>query len=266
MHETLEEKIFRIRYTAHNGSSIPQHHSMRRVAFTPALLLSIVAIPVVLDFLLVHFNPLIIQLWQIIFDFWLSKLSLPGSVDTISFKLFGVDVPVAFPDVPADAPSGTMWWVSLVIGLIIFVGSFYFSKAYLPLAYFLRLVIFLIFTSHIFFAMHPDFEYDVSSLIAGNLFLSYKMLLLIPWIMALTYNIFDFSFIKKCAISCLVVGYLIIFLPFQYVMQVFIVNKMSLLYLPVLHLLFSSLVDILLFMALYSWGLSWKRRGYVAQR
>jgi len=264
--ESVEEKVFRIRYTAHTGLAIPQHHAMRRVSFTPELLVSIVLVPVIFTYLLIHFNPLVADFWHGIFDFWINKLGLPGSTGFVGFQLFGEDMMVAFPDVPAVAPTAYMGWGSFIIGVAIFVLSYRIAKTYLPLAYFMRLVLILLFSTHIFFALRPDFAYEPGQLVGGNLLLSYKLLLMAPWIMAFTYNIFDFSLFKKFMISGIIIGYLILFLPFQYMLHAVIIHHASLLFLPVLHLIFGSFMDILMFMALYSWGLSWKRKKFVPIR
>src|SRR5947209_14218038 len=80
---------------------------------------------------------------------------------------------------------------------------------------------------------------------------------MIPLILGFTYFLFDFSLLKKLMLSLISMGYLTLFLPFQYMLQVYILRK-SILYMPLLYFAFGPFLDVLIFVSLYSWGMSWK--------
>ena len=83
---------------------------------------------------------------------------------------------------------------------------------------------------------------------------------LIPLILGFTYYLFDFSFFKKLTLTAMSMGYLIVFFPFQYMLHVFMLQR-SILFMPVLYFAFGPFLDVLVFVSLYSWGMSWKSQG-----
>jgi hypothetical protein len=61
-------------------------------------------------------------------------------------------------------------------------------------------------------------------------------------------------------LSLISMGYLTVFLPFQYMLQIYILRK-SILYMPLLYFAFGPFLDVLIFVSLYSWGMSWKSKN-----
>lgn len=55
------------------------------------------------------------------------------------------------------------------------------------------------------------------------------------------------------------VAHLTVFVPFQVLLQALVLEK-SILYMPVLYIIFAVPVDILIIIAFYSWGMTWSFR------
>jgi hypothetical protein len=79
---------------------------------------------------------------------------------------------------------------------------------------------------------------------------------MVPWMLGFTYYIFDFKFLQKLALTLLTMSYLTVFIPFQYMLHVYILQK-SILFMPLLYFAFGPFLDVLVFVCLYSWGMSW---------
>ncbi len=81
----------------------------------------------------------------------------------------------------------------------------------------------------------------------------------VPLLLAVTYYIFDFGLWKKALLTVLTMSYLVLFLPFQFVLQALVLQT-TLLFMPVLYIVFGMPVDVLLIIAFYSWGMTWSFR------
>jgi hypothetical protein len=96
---------------------------------------------------------------------------------------------------------------------------------------------------------------------AGLLAFGVVVLVLIPFLAALTFNIFDFLLWQKLLLGSLIVGHLIVLLPLQAALHAWIIFRGSLLAMPVLFLLFGVLLILFAYVALYGWGMSWRSDG-----
>jgi len=83
---------------------------------------------------------------------------------------------------------------------------------------------------------------------------------MIPIVLAFTFYLFEFSLWKKLAISVLTMGHLTFFFPLQYILHVYILHH-SILFMPLLYFAFGPFLDVLIFICLYSWAMSWKSRS-----
>ena len=78
--------------------------------------------------------------------------------------------------------------------------------------------------------------------------------------MAFVYYIFDFSLIRKIFLTVLIMVHLAVFTPLHYLVQLYIIARFSLVFMPVLYTVFGLLLEVMVFIAFYSWGMSWKGR------
>jgi hypothetical protein len=82
---------------------------------------------------------------------------------------------------------------------------------------------------------------------------------LVPFIFGLTYYIFDFGLLRKALLTSTTMAYLALFLPFQCLLQALVLQR-TVLFMPVLYIVFGMPVDIMLVIGFYSWGMTWSFR------
>jgi len=82
---------------------------------------------------------------------------------------------------------------------------------------------------------------------------------IVPFLFAVTYYIFDFGFFKKLFLTFITVAHLTCFLPLQILLQALVLQK-SVLFMPVLYIIFGMPIDVLIVIAFYSWGMTWSFR------
>ena len=85
---------------------------------------------------------------------------------------------------------------------------------------------------------------------------------LLPLILGFSYFLFDFRLPQKIGLTVGIMAYLVIFLPFQYMLHVWIIHN-SILFMPILYFVFGPFLDVLIFVSLYSWGMSWKSQNEI---
>jgi hypothetical protein len=84
------------------------------------------------------------------------------------------------------------------------------------------------------------------------------VLLVIPVLLALTFYVIDVGVLRKIVLTVVMLGHLLVFVPLQYAVHAWLVVHGTLLLLPVLFLLFGLLPEVMVLIALYGWGMSWR--------
>ena len=88
---------------------------------------------------------------------------------------------------------------------------------------------------------------------------------LVPAVLGLTFYMFDFPAWKKLALTLLIMGHLVLFIPLQYLLHAWLLHC-SILFMPVLYFVCGPFLDVLIFVCFYSWGMSWQSRPTVSYR
>ncbi len=252
-------KLLRLRQSGTHGTVVPMHRALRRIRLEPSSILAIILLPVFFDLLLwVNLKP-ITELWGAFFDFWISKLHLVGHVSYATMKILGTSMPIPFPDLPTTLPSHyAVWGNGLVSLALLALTKFIPQKNYLPASYIARVALIIQISASLYFLIKPESPpYELGVYIEGILTLGLYLLLLLSPLLALIYYIFDFPFWRKGAATALVIVYFIIALPFQYMLHALIISSVSILFMPVLYLLFGALLNTLMFVSWYVWAMTW---------
>jgi hypothetical protein len=114
-------------------------------------------------------------------------------------------------------------------------------------------------TALVYFYFSPStFPYDLTSYLANGLVMGLFFLFLIPWILGFTYYVFNFRIWQKIVLTFMVLVYFTLAFPMQYMFQGLVLSELSLLYLPLAYLIFGGFLDVMMFVAFYSWGMSWR--------
>jgi hypothetical protein len=243
-----------------SGRVITPHRALRRLTFAPVRIVGLLVLPVLFDLLVLKALDPVARAWAAFFAFCVEKLELAGSVtlQPVDFGWFVVQLPnVALPSMPPD----TVRWVSaVVLSATVWLGARLVPDAIAPLRYFLRSVAFVQLTAVAYFlAMPAEFPYNVALYLDGSSQMAVWLVLVIPWVHALVYYIFDFALWKKAALTALTLAFIAIALPLQMMVHAVILVHGSLLLMPLLFFLFGTWLLLLPCVALYGWAMSWWR-------
>jgi hypothetical protein len=144
------------------------------------------------------------------------------------------------------------------------LATFFSPGNWLPIIYLGRTILIVHGSALVYFALLPaSFPHTPDSYLLGLITASLSFISIIPLLFALTFYIFDFGLINKAALTALTMMHLVVFVPLTVLLQALILQK-SLLFMPVLYIIFGLPVDILVVIAFYSWGMTWSFRGSLA--
>ncbi len=242
-----------------NDYRILTHRSMHRLTLSPAKITVMLLLPMAFNAATWWLRKIIGAGWATIFEFWITKLGMTGVVTLKAIGPAWLDLALPYMELPSSAPTAATWWITLIITITALLLARFTPDKLLPLRYFVYIVAFIQFTALIFFATIPNaFPYTVSGHIENSLITGTGLIFIIPWVHALIYYIFDFSLLQRFLLTLLTLAFIIIALPFQFMVHTYLLIKFSLLFLPLLHFIFGILLLILACIALYGWAMSWK--------
>jgi hypothetical protein len=258
--ELLQRKLDDLRFRGFGGTKIKMHRAIYQVTLGKGNLVLALLLPLIFSLLLLCFLSNILDLWQLLFEYWLSKLAPSGFVQMQPVDIGPYVLQLASPVLSAAMPDSTMWWITLAGCLLLLLVTFLIPpRRFLPITYVVRATLLIQATALAFFYWLPGhFPHDSASYISNALVMSLFFIFMVPWILGLTYYIFDFPLVQKAALTTLVLGYFIIAFPMQYILHAYALHHLSLLFLPLFYLVFGTFLDVMMFVALYSWGMSWR--------
>lgn len=249
------------RFRGYRGGVITMHRALARLVFTP--LDRFAAILLVLLFLLLWAVslPQICRFWRVALTFGIKSLALPVTIGLRAHHLthfLHFDIP--FPRVPGLVPTATVWWWTAAVVLALFAASFLFSPRLIPVTYLLRVILAVQASALFYFAWLPArFPHTPDSYLEGLVTYALALISFVPLLFGLTYYIFDFGVGKKALLTALTMLHLSLFLPLQILLQALIL-RVSILFMPLLYVVFGLPLDILIIIAFYSWAMSWSPR------
>lgn len=256
---SLEQKSLRARYTNSQGQVISLHHAFKTIRFGAVSKLSVFVLPVVFSLIVwLWFGP-ITAVWDQIFQFWTHALYADGAVTYRTMHVLGQYINVPYPALGAGYPSLLAVWFNVLICAIIFWVSLFMPQGSMPFIYLLRAAILIQFSASIFFLLSPNFfPYDIGAYVTDALALGLYLMFLIPIIFAAVFYIFDFPLWWKMVMTILTLTFYVIALPHQFMLHAYIINALTYLFLPLMYFLFGTLMNILMFVAFYSIGMSYR--------
>ena len=254
------DSIRRLRLFGHLGGEIPRHRAISRLHLPWHRLWVGLALAVTLTVLLVLLRPWLGQAWAFEIVWWMRALELPGHFDVQGYGGEGMlALAVPFIDLQLEALDG---WVTVwhgVVALCVWWAAGRMSDAAKPVAYLLRFAVLIHGTSVIFFIFWPaSFPHSVDLHIGSGLRQAWHLMLLAPWIHLATYYLFPFALWQRGLVTVLSWLFLFVLTPLQYALHVALVQHMGLVVMPLLHLMFGVMLDIIGFVALYGWAMGWK--------
>ena len=233
------------------------HRAITPLKVTPYLLAQAILLPLVICTLLVLGKPALLDFWRDCVLFWSSGLNLPFVMGT-QFKDSGQFTEVlstAMASTPM--PSSTTLWVTAGVTLAGLALSLTMKGASLPLKYPLRIIcVVQLITVMYFWWMPGNFPYTIARHSEELMTIGYVLMVATPVMLAVGYYILNQSILIKLFHTAIILGFFSILVPHQVLAQAFIMQHMSVLFMPVLYLCFGAVFDALVFVALYSWAVS----------
>lgn len=247
-----------MRFLRHDATTMRKHRAMYQLRLHRGELLIAILLPMIFNLILVLLLDPLMWLWRSMLEFWTDKLDFGAEVVMRSFDLGYVDLWLPTVAMEGQMPSPLTWWCTAAGCMLAFLGSYLIRpNRFLPAIYLLRAVILLQSSALAYFAFIPaSFPHVLADYVASNLFVGLMLLALIPWILGVTYYLFDFALLKKVLLTFLIMGFFVIALPLQYLLHANLIAHGSLLFMPVLYLVFGLFIDVMAFVALYAFAMS----------
>ncbi len=233
------------------------HRSITALKVTPYLLAQAVVLPMILCGLLMWFKPVLLELWRNCIIFWSGGLGLNFSLANQPDDFGELSVVLSTAMVSTPMPSNT---TLLITGLLMLAGiaaSLMMKGATLPLKYPLRIISVVQLVAVAYFWWLPEsFPYSIARHSEELMTIGYVVMLATPVMLAVGYYILNQSIWIKLFHTALILLFFGVMVPHQVLAQAFILQHMSVLFMPVLYICFGAVFDALVFVALYSWAAS----------
>jgi len=253
-----------LRHRGHRGGEIRLHRGMVHFQISAADWLHAISLIFGLTFLWIRAIPTVSRLWFVIFRYWTHALNLEATVSMVPqhwTKLVQVSLP--FVAVQAGTISPRLWGATLLLTVALFAATWWLGEDHAPWAYILRALLLIQGSALFYFSFAAaQFPHDIPTYTAGMLSFGIILVGMIPVVLAFTYYLFDFAFWQKLAVSVLIMAHLTLFFPLQYMLHVYILH-FSILFMPLLYFAFGPFLDVLIFVCLYSWAMSWRSRSQI---
>lgn len=257
-----QERLFNASFSAARQARaqrvlVRPHRSITPLNVTPWLLAQAVILPLILCALVYVGKPLLFDFWRDCILFWSAGLDMPFALtnqlnDAGQYAMLLSSGPNDRP-----LPSRTILLVTAVVTLAGLALSLRMKNAQLPLKYPLRIVGVIQLVTLVYFWLSPEaFPYSVARHSEELMTIGYVVMLATPVMLAMGYYILNQSLSIKLFHTALILGFFAIMIPHQVLAQAFIMQHLSVLFMPVLYICMGAVFDALVFVALYSWAVS----------
>ena len=234
------------------------HRALTSFILEPLNLITASLLVLLFSFAWIVSLPWLCRMWRYVLENGMKMLALHAELGLTEHHITPyIRFVIPFPKMEGIAPDAWTWWSTAAVVCLLYAASYFFPKKLTPVTYFLRAALSVQITALLYFLLIPArFPHTPDSYLEG--LVSYRIALIsaVPALFGLSYYIFKFGLIKKIALTTLTMSYLSLFLPVQILLQAMVLEK-SVLFMPILYIVFGLPVDILIVVAFYSWGMSW---------
>lgn len=233
------------------------HRAITPLKVTPWLMAQAIVLPILVCGLLIWARPLLLDFWRNCILFWSGGLDVPFFRSTQLNEAGQYALLLSGAGDAAPLPTPTIMLVTTVITVMAFLLSFRMKKESFPLKYPVRIVCVVQFVALLYFWLTPGvFPYTIARHSEELLTIGYVVILATPVMLAMGYYILNQSLLAKLGYTALILGFLVLMVPHQVLVQALIMQHLSVLFMPVLYICFGAVFDALVFVALYSWAAS----------
>jgi hypothetical protein len=256
----------RVRFRGHRGGVIAMHRALAHYVLRPSDMLAAVVMVVLCSLLWLLLVPHVCEFWVRIMDFGIHSLPINAQLHISQHHVtsfFHFRIP--FPTMDPVLPDAQIWRITAGVTLALFIGTFFMPPEMIPLVYLGRGILFIQGTALLYFAIMPaEFPHTPDGYLEGLFAAGLALISLVPFLFGLTFFIFQFSPLQKLFLTALTMAHLTLFLPLQILLQGLILQK-TVLFMPVLYIVFGLPLDILVIISFYAWGMTWNFRALEAQ-
>lgn len=245
----------------HRGGVITMHRALTHFRLGPMTLMTATSLCVALSAVWILLLSRLCSLWTRIFVIALRLLPLHADLAVSQHRVFSfLRLEIPYFRMEPILPSLQIWSLSCLATLAFIGVTFLLPKRLTPVIYLLRGVCLVQATALVYFAVMPArFPHTPDSYIQGLVTSGLALISTVPLLFGLTYYIFDFGLLRKALLTTLTMTHLALFLPFQILLQALVLQK-TVLFMPLMYIIFGMPVDVLLIIAFYSWGMTWSFR------
>jgi hypothetical protein len=249
-----------VQFRGHRGGVISMHRALTHFRLGPMNVIISISLFFLFSCLWIVALPWLCEFWNRALGLGLRVLPLNARMEIADHHFRFVTLRIPFLRMEPVLPDLQTWSLTCAITLLVFAGTFFLSKTLVPVIYLARGVLLIQATSLIYFALWPtSFPHSPDSYMEALITAGIGLISVIPLLFGLTYYIFDFGLLRKVALTAMTMIHLAIFLPFQVLAQALVLQK-TVLFMPVLYIVFGMPVQVLLIIAFYSWGMTWAFR------
>ncbi len=234
------------------------HRALNRFVLEPSDLVTAALLVLLFTFAWIVALPWICRMWEHIFAAGIRLMSLRCEIGVREhFVTPYLRFLVPFPRMNGVSPNARTWWTTAAVVTALFAATYLLPKRFTPITYLVRAVLFIQVTALIYFLWIPArFPHTPDSYMEGMVTYGIALIAIIPMLFGLTYYIFRFRLIRKATLTAMTMAHLAVFFPLQMLAQAVVLEK-SVLFMPVLYIVFGLPVDVMIILAFYSWGMSW---------
>jgi hypothetical protein len=237
------------------------HRALHRFGLSPINLISAHSLTFMASLLWLALLPRVCQFWKRALVVGLGRLPLHAEVGLSQHRVWPALVfYIPYPRFEPVLPDARTWGYTALVTLLLFAGTVWLPKMLTPVIYLLRGMLGIQASALLYFAIMPaQFPHTPAGYLEGLLTAGMGLITAVPFLFGLTYYIFDFGFLKKAFLTVITMSYLVVFLPFQILLQALILQK-TVLFMPLLYMVFGLPLEVLMIVAFYSWGMTWRDR------
>lgn len=236
------------------------HRSLATLGFPRIRWLHVTLLPALLSAGVWAAGDALVKTWAWFLNRGIELLGLNGIVRALpTHRLYWDSPAIVLVDIPAAAPSGEQLIAGALIAAALLLLSFIVDVERVPTRYMVRALTLCHSSALVFFGLFSArLPYSLNDHVAASLTMAWMFMLLIPWMHAASFYVFGFGLWRKLALTLLTLAHLVLFVPAQYLFHIAAVQTYSLLQLPLLYLLAGVLLDVVVFISLYAWAMSWQ--------
>jgi hypothetical protein len=251
-----------VRTRGHRGGVIPMHRAFAHFRLGPMNLITAVFLFVLFSSIWLMLLPEVCHFWNRVLALGIRVLPLRADLGLAEHHLTPViNFGIPYLRMEPVPPSAQTWWLTCALTLVLFAASILLPSRLIPVTYLLRGILLVPVTALVYFALLPArFPHTPDNYMEGLMSAGIALISTVPLLFGLTYYIFDFGLLKKAFLTAITMTHLALFLPLQILLQALLLQK-TVLFMPVLYIIFGIPINILIIIAFYSWGMTWYFRS-----